>query len=101
MRSRARRGAQTLLPLGLGLVHDGRIALERLFELVAANPARLLGTDAGVIAPGRPADLVLLDPDAPWQVVAEALPGLAGNTPFDGLPVHGRVLRLWKGGREV
>ena len=25
----------------------------------------------------------------------------AGNTPFDGLPIQGRVTRLWKGGREV
>lgn len=94
-------GAQTLLPLGLGLVHDGHLTLERLFALVAKNPAELLGSDAGVLAPGRPADLVLLDENAPWQVVAEALPGRAGNTPFDGLPVHGRVLRLFKGGREV
>ena len=94
-------GAQTLLPLGLGLVRDGRITLERLFDLVAANPARLLGLDAGVLAPGRPADLVLVDEQAPWQVVAEELPGSAGNTPFDGLPVQGRVLRLFKGGREL
>lgn len=94
-------GAQTLLPLGLGLVRDGRITLERLFDLVAANPAKLLGVDAGVLAPGRPADLMLVDEDAPWQVVAEDLPGSAGNTPFDGLPVQGQVLRLFKGGREL
>jgi dihydroorotase len=94
-------GAQTLLPLGLGLVRDGCITIERLFELIAANPARLLGLDAGVLAPGRPADLVVLDEHAPWQVIAEAMPGSAGNTPFDGLPVQGRVLRLFKGGREL
>jgi dihydroorotase len=94
-------GAQTLLPFGLGLVAEGHLTLERLFTLVAANPARLLGVDAGVLAPGHPADLVLLDEGAPWQVTAEALPGRAGNTPFDGLPVQGRVLRLFKGGREI
>jgi dihydroorotase len=54
-----------------------------------------------VLAPGRPADLVVLDEHAPWQVIAEAMPGSAGNTPFDGLPVQGRVLRLFKGGREL
>lgn len=94
-------GAQTLLPLGLGLVRDGRISLDRLFELLAANPARLLGLDGGVLVPGQPADLILLDEQSPWQIVAEALPGSAGNTPFDGLPVQGRVLRLFKGGREL
>jgi dihydroorotase len=25
----------------------------------------------------------------------------AGNTPFDGLPVEGKALRLWKGGRAL
>lgn len=94
-------GAQTLLALGLGLVHDGHLTLERLFQLLAANPARILGVNSGALAPGQPADLILVDEQAPWQVVAEDLPGRAGNTPFDGLPVHGRVLRLFKGGREI
>ena len=40
--------------------------------------------------------------EASGQVpTAATLPGEAGNTPFDGLPVQGKVLRLWKGGREV
>lgn len=94
-------GAETLLPLALGLVRDGVIAVERLFELLAANPARLLGLDSGRIDQGAPADLILVDPDAPWVVNSEDLLARAGNTPFDGLPVQGRVTRLWKGGREV
>lgn len=94
-------GAQTLLALGLGLVRDGLLTLERLFELTAHHPARVLGVDAGTLAPGQPADVILVDPDAPWQVLSEALPGVAGNTPFAGLPVQGRVLRVFKGGREV
>jgi hypothetical protein len=32
---------------------------------------------------------------------AGAFEAEAGDTPFDGLPVQGCVLRLWKGGREV
>ena len=53
------------------------------------------------LAPGQPADLLLFDADAPWRIDADTLPGLSGNTPFDGLPVQGKALRLWKGGREV
>jgi dihydroorotase len=75
--------------------------MERLFRLLASHPARLLGLDTGTLAPGQPADLILFDPDAPWIVASETLPGGAGNTPFDGLPVQGKVLRMWKGGREV
>ena len=94
-------GAQTLLALGLGLVRDGVITLPRLFALLAGNPAHLLGVDAGRLMPGAQADLVLIDPDAPWQVDARKMTGRAGNTPFDGLPLQGRVRALWKGGRRV
>jgi len=90
-------GAETLLALSLGL----GVPVERLFAMLAANPARLLGLDTGVLAPGMAADLILIDPDAPWQVRSEVMKARAGNTPFDGLPVQGKVLRLWKGGAEI
>jgi len=94
-------GAETLLPLSLALVRDGLVTTDRLFALLAANPAGVLGIAAGTLAIGMPADLVLVDPDAPWRIDADASRASAGNTPFDGLPVQGRALRLWKGGREV
>jgi dihydroorotase len=94
-------GAQTLLALSLMLVRDGLVTPGRLFALLAANPARVLGVETGTLAPCMPADLLLFDEGAPWRISADALVGQAGNTPFDGLPVQGRVLRLWKGGREV
>lgn len=90
-------GAETLLALALGL----ELPVERLFAMLAANPARLLGLETGVLAEGMPADLALIDPHAPWQVRGEAMKARAGNTPFDGLPVQGKVLRLWKGGAEI
>ena len=94
-------GAETLLPLALGLVRDDVIDTARLFELLARNPARLLGLDAGVLTVGAPADVIVVDTDAPWIVDAERVLARAGNTPFDGLPVQGRVVRLFKGGREI
>ena len=94
-------GAETLLALSLGLVRDGTLGLERLFQLLAANPARILGLDAGTLAPGKPADFILFDPDAPWVIDSTRMRARAGNTPFDGLPVQGKVHRLFKGGREI
>ncbi|OYY72263.1 dihydroorotase family protein [Sphingomonas sp. 28-63-12] len=94
-------GAETLLALGLGLVRDEYLTLARLFALLAGNPARLLGVSAGVLAPGMPADLVVINSDTPWQVSAETLIGRAGNTPFDGLPVQGRAVQLFKGGTRL
>ena len=94
-------GAETLLPLALLLVRDGLLPLDRLLALLSTNPAQVLGLDTGTLQPGKPADLMLFDPDAPWQIDGGAFVASAGNTPFDGLPVQGKVLRLWKGGREV
>lgn len=94
-------GAVTLLPLALGLVRDGVVSLVRLTELLAHAPARLLGIEAGALLPGMPGDVILVDRNAPWQIDADATPGAAGNTPFDGLPVQSRVLRVWKGGRAL
>lgn len=94
-------GAETLLALGLGLVRDEVIDLPRLFALLAANPARVLGVDTGMLAPGLPADLVVIDPETPWQISADRFTGLAGNTPFDGMPTQGRARQLYKGGTRL
>ena len=94
-------GAETLLALTLGLVRDGVIPLDRAMALVGRNPARLLGLETGTLMPGMPADLIVMDPEAPWVISAEAMAAKAGNTPFDGLPVQGRVLRVMKGGAFV
>lgn len=93
-------GAETLLPLALMLVRDGLCTLDRLFQLLATNPAKALGLDTGRLAVGLPADLLLFDDRAPVRITGDAFAS-AGNTPFDGLPVEGKALRLWKGGRAL
>jgi len=94
-------GAETMLPLTLNLVRDGVIPVERAFALLATNPARLLGVDAGVLAVGAQADLALVDADRPWIVNSDKMAAAAGNTPFDRQPVQGRVSALFKGGVQV
>lgn len=94
-------GAETLLPLTLNLVRDDVIDMTRAFALLAGNPARLLGVDAGVLAVGQQADIALIDPDRPWIVDSNKMAASAGNTPFDRQPVQGRVTALWKGGAAI
>jgi dihydroorotase len=94
-------GAETLLALSLGMVRDEVIPIERMIALLSANPAKVLGLDTGTLAVGAPADLVLFDASAPWLIDADRMVAKAGNTPFDGLPVQGKVLRLWKGGTAL
>ncbi len=93
-------GAATLLALSLSLVRDELIDLDRLCAMLTANPARLLGLPGGELVVGAEADLVLFDPDAPWRIEERRLPGRAGNTPFDGLPVQGQVVHTIKGGQR-
>jgi len=94
-------GSATLLALGLSLVHDDVLPLPMLLAAMSSNPARRFGLPGGTLAVGAPADLLLFDPDAPWRIDAGTLPGMSGNTPFDGIPVSGRVLRLLKGGETL
>lgn len=91
-------GAETLLAMTLGLVRDGVIDLPRAFDLLARNPARILGVPAGALETGLEADLALIDPDAPWIIDRRKMEATADNTPFDRQGAQGRVLGLWKGG---
>ena len=77
------------------------VTLPRLIALLSTAPATLFGLDAGRMAVGAPADLILVDDGKPWKIAGEKLAGKAGNTPFDGLPVQGRVLKTIKGGQPV
>lgn len=94
-------GAETLLAMVLTLVRDGVIDMARAFQLVATNPAALLGVDAGVLAEGMQADIALIDPEKPWIVSSQKMEAAAGNTPFDGQPAQGRVTALYKGGVRI
>ncbi|MCA3255542.1 MAG: dihydroorotase [Alphaproteobacteria bacterium] len=94
-------GAATLLALALSLVRDGRLPLLDVVAMLTTAPARVFGLPTPSLAVGAPADLVLFDPNAPWRIDSDRLPGRAGNTPFDGLPVEGRVLLTVKGGEAM
>ncbi|MFZ4745878.1 MAG: dihydroorotase [Sphingomonas sp.] len=94
-------GAETLLTLALGLVRDGVIDLPRLAALTSANPAAILGIDCGRLEAGAPGDIMVVDADLPWRIDGTKFASSAGNTPFDGLPVQGKVVRTLKGGRTI
>ncbi len=94
-------GLATLLGVTLAQVHGSGLPLMEALGLLTVRPAALLGSPAGRLAKGAPADLCLFDLDRGWQVVSGELPGKAQNTPFDGRALEGRVLGTWKAGRRV
>ena len=94
-------GLNTLLAISLELHHNGHMDLLDVLKLITSSPADLMGLKAGRLEKDGPADLILFDPDEGWKVDADALPGKAQNSPFDGRPVQGRVLRTVIDGRTV
>ena len=94
-------GLETMLPLSLELYHGGHLSLRDVLRRLTSAPADLLGLDAGRLRRGAPADLVLFDLDAPWRVDRSVFRSKSSNTPFDGRPVQGRVLRTVVDGRTV
>ena len=94
-------GLNTLLAVSLELYHNGHLSLLEVLKLVTSAPAGLMGLPAGSLKEGAPADLGLFDPDEGWKVDADKLVGKAQNSPFDGRPVQGRVLRTVIDGRPV
>ena len=94
-------GAETVLAMTLNLVRDGVSGMDRVFELLSTNPARILGVPAGALEPGLEADIAVVDPDAPWIVDRSKMEATADNTPFDRQGAQGRVRALIKGGVAI
>jgi dihydroorotase len=94
-------GLELLLPLALKWGVQAKLNLAQTLARVTSAPARILGVDAGRIAPGAPADLVLFDPEAPWRVSAQALKSQGKNSPFLGLELAGRVRATLVAGNVV
>jgi dihydroorotase len=94
-------GLETLFSLSLDLVHTSRVSLLSLLHRLTAGPAEILGLQAGRLAPGLPADLILFDPDARWTIDPDRFRGKCKNSPFDDHPTHGRVLRTVVDGRTI
>jgi dihydroorotase len=92
---------ETLLPAALRLVHSGDLTLPQLFRALSLNPAKRLGLEAGRLARGAPADLILFDPDAPFVLDRFTLRSKSKNTPFDGARMQGKVRLTMVGGEIV
>lgn len=83
-------GVQTLLPLMLNHVSEGRLSLERLVDLTGHGPARVFGLAAkGRLEVRRDADLVLVDLNREHVIASSEQKNKSGWTPFDGMKVRG------------
>ena len=94
-------GLETLLALSLELYHNRHLDMLELIRLLTVNPAGILRLRVGRLAVGAPADLVLFDPDHPWQICPDEFRSKSKNAPFDDRPVRGRVRLTIVDGRTI
>ncbi len=94
-------GVELLLPLTLKWAHEAKIPLAAALARITAEPARILGIDAGHLAPGAAADVCIAAIDEPWTVTRAALKSQGKNTPFLGIELIGRVRHTLVDGQIV
>jgi dihydropyrimidinase len=97
-------GLETLLPVLLSEgFHRRGLSLERIVEITATNPARIMGMGhlKGAIAPGLDADLTLVDLNATWTLSRSDVVSSAGYSIYEGETFRGRINDTFVRGRAV
>lgn len=83
-------GLETSLALGVTeLVGKGYFSMMQLLEKMTINPAKLYNMEQGRLQEGKPADVVLFDPEEEWEV--KEYKSKATNSPFTGWKLKGKV----------
>ena len=77
------------MPLLLTAVADGRLSWERLIELTSENPARIFDLKRDERT------YIEVDPDDRYVLDGSSLRTKCGWTPFEGMTVRGRVVRVY------
>lgn len=80
------------------LVKTGLIDWNRMIELMAVNPRRIIRSQRVAIEPGCVADFTVVDPDAEWTVDAKDFQSKASNSAFIGHKLVGRATDTYVGG---
>ena len=95
-------GVQTLVPVMLNHVAEGRLTLERFIDLTSHGQQRVFGiAGKGRLAEGYDADLTIVDLKARRTLRHEDMATRSGWTPFDGLEVTGWPMATIIRGRVV
>lgn len=95
-------GVQTLVPLMLTHVANGRLSLERFIDLTSAGAQRVFGTaNKGRMAVSYDADLTIVDLKARRTITHDQQATRCGWTPFDGVEATGWPMATIVRGRVV
>jgi len=93
---------QHALVMMLELARQGKITPEEVIRSMCHHPSTLFKVrERGFLREGYYADLVLVDPDAPWEVSRENILARCGWSPLEGERFHSRVTHTWVNGALV
>ena len=95
-------GVQTLIPIMLNHVHEGRLSYERLVDLMAYGPYRIHKIkNKCLIRKGFNADFTVVDPKAEHIISNAEQASKSGWTPYDGKKVVGFPKMTIIGGKTI
>ncbi len=83
------------------LVLSGAITLSELSALMAANPAKRLGVNCGILRPGRQANFVLVDLEEKWVVDSTKFFSKGKYSPYNGETLQGKVMQTYRHGKLI
>ena len=93
---------QHSLPAMLELCRQGIFTPEKVVEKMCHAPAEMFHIiNRGYLREGYYADMVLVDPEAPWTVTKENILAKCGWSPFEGQTFHHRITHTWVNGALV
>ena len=93
-------GLETALSLGVTkLVGEQGFTHLQLLRCMSTNPAKLYELNAGTLAIGAPADIVIYHPEKTWT--AKDYLSKASNSPFTGLKLQGVIQYTIVNGKVV
>lgn len=90
---------ETLLPLALRLTEE--LSLSDVINRLTAQPAKILGIDAGTLSVGEKADICIYNPDTNWILDTNKMISAGRNTPFEGWEFKGKVTHTLLNGKVV
>ena len=83
-------GVQTILPVMINHVNNGKLSLNQLINLMCENPCRIFGIkNKGFIKEGFDADMTIVDMEKEVTIKDEMIASKCGWTPFNNYKVKG------------
>lgn len=95
-------GVQTLVPVMLNHVANGKLTLQKFVELTSAGPQRVFGiVNKGRIVEGYDADFTIVDLKRTETITDAWSATKSGWTPFDGMEVTGWPVATFVRGKAI